>query len=299
MIDILNEERTKTLSNLNKVHAYATEKEIEKCFNYFNFSEKHFYDGNICCKNRFCIGCQKKRQILWYFNTIHELKKLNKDFVFASFEIEETNKLINSIDILQNSFHSMTNKSSKSSKAFHYLFAGGIHSLSISYDENKKLWNSKIDCILIRNNANTKFDDKFLFEFLCEAWHSANCSARQLISKQWGCVKLNNDGNIYNYCSWLCNNLISHIKITNSMNKSTIITELLDALKNRHIIQPFGILKTHDKIDDFIHYNRSKTEEFIKNNYKKDISLCDYNDLEISNEPIKYLFSQQREPTNE
>ena len=294
MIDILCEEKNKLLSVLNNAHAYATEKEIEKCLNNFNFSKNYSYNQNLCCKNRFCIGCQKKRQILWYFDTLYNLKKINNDCIFVTFEIEEKNKLVNSIDILQNSFNCMINNKSKVSQAFNYLFSGGIHSVNISYNTNTKLWNVKIDCILILNAKAKKHEDEFVFRFLCQAWQYANCSTRQIIQKNWGCVKINNDRNIENYCSWLCNNLLSHIKVAIKTNEQANITELLDTLKNRHLIQPFGILKTHNKIDYFIHFNYLKTEEFIKDNYKQNISLTNYNELEINKKPIKYSFTQSK-----
>ena len=259
----------------------------------------YHFNGVMSCKQRLCAVCQKKRSLLWYMKMLpifkYYLNSGNK-IVFVTFTIKNTEKLKDGLDYLQNGFRLLSDKAYKITKAFKYLFIGGVRSIEIKRGANSNLWHPHMHCIFIKRN-NTQFKEDL--EFLKSAWNTVLCTVHGKVAK-WGSVdykainKTSNDKfklvklkSVEDCCKAICETFKYATKF-DWQNQSQDIPELVEAIKGRRLIVPCGSIRNLLSENDIEHDLILPYTE-IK---KRFCAVCGENDFE---EFYTYEFSTIRD----
>lgn len=204
----------------------------------------YHFNGVMSCKNRLCAVCQKKRSLLWYMRMYpilkHYLVSGNK-VVFVTFTIKNTERLSDGLDYLQQGFRYLTAIGNKITKAFKYLFVGGVRSIEIKRGKNSGLWHPHAHCLFIKRE-DTQFRDDA--KFLMAAWNTVLCTVHGEIAK-WGSVDykaIQGVKDIDTGCKAICETFKYATKF-DWQNDAKDIPEIMEALKGRRLIVPFGSVK--------------------------------------------------------
>lgn len=210
------------------------------------------FDGVMSCKQRLCAVCQKKRSLLWYMKMLPVMKRYieqGNKIMFVTFTIKNTENLADGLNYLQDAFGYLISKAHKITKAFKYLFIGGVRSIEIKRGKNSGLWHPHMHCLFVKRN-NTQFSDDG--EFLRAAWNTCLCTVHGELAK-WGSVDykaintVRKDGTrtkskistINDCCKAICETFKYATKF-DWQNDEKDIPELVESLKGRRLIVPFG-----------------------------------------------------------
>lgn len=196
------------------------------------------FNGVLACKQRFCAVCQKKRSLLWYTKMLSSFKyytaKGNK-IVFVTFTVEDTEKLTDGLNYLQDAFRLMIGKGNKITKAFNCLFLGGVRSIEVKRVANSGLWHPHAHCLLIKRNNNPFKED---FEFLRSVWNDCLCTVHGERAK-WGSVDYKAIKDLDDGCKAICECFKYSTKF-DWQNNADDVKELVESLDRRRMIDSFG-----------------------------------------------------------
>ena len=199
------------------------------------------FNGSISCHNRFCAVCQKKRSLLWFMRMFPIFKfylESNTKLVFVTFTIKNTETLEEGLNTLQDGWRYMTKDAKKIANAFKALFRGGVRSIEVKRGKNSGLWHPHMHCIFVMR-GNHPF--KKLEHWLRSFWNTCLCTIHKKVEKL-GSVKLDKINVLNDGIQAICETFKYSTKFDWEHDDKDIV-ELVETLKGRRMITPFGCIK--------------------------------------------------------
>ena len=104
-----------------------------------NCNTDHFA-GFMSCRSRWCISCQHKKTLCWLAKLMPIVNDWNGNSTMLNLTIKDTDKLIDGLNLLNDSWRSFYNDDRKYREKFKRRFPGGVRSLEVKVGKNSEQW---------------------------------------------------------------------------------------------------------------------------------------------------------------